>query len=341
MVLSAIQLSMWFTSLLRLMDTFLRISFLWWRFKMEFILALIPPYEYVLTKIKEPPKGIILAIVDIFFVTIHFLVLFFGYFLALPFLGIKKIYSFVLSFQFSDFLSRSPTSKRYTIFRDDGITLHTSPGDFSKLYSCAFAARASGTDAVAFDVDSFDVAMDNCASRTMTFCKEDFISEIVPPDINHITGAGGAVAVKGMGDVEYFVTDDKGARHSLIIRDALYVPSVPFRLIAINQYAQQLEGTPMSEGTGIFSFGWHSKFRWNNQQFCKTIIHRENIDIPVMEVNNGNGTYSKFHKSFSKFFDTKNDCSVAFRCTSVHDQRPDAPLLPPEDNTILSQICCF
>lgn len=70
-----------------------------------------------------------------------------------------------------------------------------------------------------------------------------------------------------MGDIQYFVIDDKGDRHSLIIKGALYVPSVPFRLVAVNQLAQQMEGTPMSEGTGIFSFGWHSKFRWDNQRF--------------------------------------------------------------------------
>ena len=127
MVLSTVQLSMWFASLLRLMDTFLRISLLWQRFKMEFILSLIPLYEYVLTKIKEPPKGIIRAIIDFLFVLSHFLVLFFGYILAILCLGIKKTYSFVFSFKFSDIFSRSPTSQRYTIFQDDGITLNTPP----------------------------------------------------------------------------------------------------------------------------------------------------------------------------------------------------------------------
>lgn len=178
-----------------------------------------------------------------------------------------------------------PTFIKRPIFHADGKTIDLQSSTYHHLKTYAFAARAAGTDTVPFDVDSFDIAMDNCASRTMTFCPSDFITPIVDADVKSVTGAGGGVSVQGMGDVQYSVVDDDGMYHSLVIKDTLYVPSVPFRLLSANQLAKQIEKVPGSEGTGIFSFGWHSKFKWNHQQYCKTIVHRENIDIPVMEAN--------------------------------------------------------
>ena len=52
-----------------------------------------------------------------------------------------------------------------------------------------------------------------------------------------------------------------------------------------------------------------------------------------MEVNTGNGTYTSFHKSFSRHFETTSNMGTAFRCTPAHDSQPSSPLLPPEDAT--------
>ena len=143
------------------------------------------------------------------------------------------------------------------------VPLYNTLSIYNRLIAYAFAARASGTDGISFDSDSFDIAMDNCASHTMTFCASDFITPIIPADISYITGAGGSVPIQGMGDVEYFVTDGDGTNHLITIKNALFVPGLPFRLLAISQLAKQIEKVENSEGTGIFSFGWHSKFKWN------------------------------------------------------------------------------
>ena len=134
---------------------------------------------------------------------------------------------------------------------------------------------------------------------------------------------------EGMGDIEYLVTDDDGVQHSLLIKDSLYVPAMPFRLLAVNQLAKQIEGRPGSEGTGFFSFGCHSKFKWKQQQFCKTIPHRENIDIPVMEANCGNRTYSHFHKNFLALCDNTSDFAASFH--TVPSSEPLSPILPSTD----------
>ena len=365
-VLSHFQLSMWFAHLLGFTNLF-GILFLSWKgFRNEFLLVMIPPYSYLFEKIKEPPKGLLHSIFDIIFISGHFLYLFLRYIIIIiwhysSMATVKKgfvyilqllqlfghhllrlpiyilsaqlhliisIYKLVLPLYYGSYI---PSSSRSTnsIFLPDGITLNPHSNGFDSLMSCAFAARAAATDGIPFDVDSFDIGMDNCASRTMTFCKTDFITPLKSSDISHITGTGGSVKVEGMGDVEYFVTDDDGVNHSLVIKDALYVPAMPFRLMAVNQYAKQIEGKPGSEGTGIFSFGWHSKFKWKKQQFCKTIPHRENIDIPVMIVNNGNKTYSHFHKSFMSLYDCEPNFAASFH--SVTSSDPLVPILPDSD----------
>ena len=89
-----------------------------------------------------------------------------------------------------------------TVKKLDSVTLQTHSKCFNDLISCAFVARAAGTDCIPFDVDSFDVGMDNCASRAMSFCKSDFITPLKTPDVTCITGAGGSVKVEGMGDIQ-------------------------------------------------------------------------------------------------------------------------------------------
>ena len=337
-------------------------------FLFEFVIFIAPPYSFLLQKIKEPPDGIIRIIVDCLFILGHFLYLLLFYIylsinyhyntfsiqdtffsiyhlttlilhhlIKLPVYGIQ-IFILILRSTYNvitQLYKKCHSSSHGTLFDSNGTHLNFHSATFRNLSSCAFAARAAGSDAISFDADSFDIAMDNCASKTMTFCKEDFITPIGEADVHSITGAGGNAMVKGMGDVEYFVVDDDGVGHSIIIKDALYVPDVPFRLMAVNQFAKQVEGREGSEGTGIFSFGWHSKFKWQGQKYCKTIVHRENIDIPVMEVNCGNKTYSNFYKSFTAIFDDSPNCSAAFH--TIPSSEPIAPILPDDDRIDIEQ----
>ena len=170
---------------------------------------------------------------------------------------------------------------------------------------------------IPFDTDSIFLAMDTCASVTMTFAKDDFLSPLEPPSIHHIQGAGGLVEVKGVGTIKYVIQDDEGVNHDLIIKNALYVPTLPFRLFSINQFSQQNEPSQFSEGTGIFSFGWHSKFLWNNKQNCKTIIHPEGVRIPLMRVGVGNSKYTSFLATCKNYVTNTPDSFVALRANEL------------------------
>ena len=291
MVLSHYQVSMWFAYLLGFSNIFSIISFSWKAFQQEFFLLMIPPYTFLLEKIKEPPKGIISMFFDIIFVTGHFLyrllryfalilhhysslsvqkdlfrslfsksIILLHYFIRMP-IYLLSVIIYILVFLYKlllpIYIGYSPSHApkvNHSIFLSDGITIKNTSKCFNDLTICAFLGRVAGTDSIPFDVDSFDIGMDNCASRTMSFCKSDFITPLQPPDVTHITGAGVSVKVESMGDIEYFVTDGNGVQHSLIIKNSLYVPAMPFRLMAVNQFAKQVEGVVGSEGTGIFFF---------------------------------------------------------------------------------------
>ena len=274
---------MWWCHFFGILNAFCQILLHWNNFTNEFLHFLIPPYLFVLDRIKEPPKGFILNIFDMFFITSHFFIRLIRYVHIIfqhtmttssfrnTLSSAISVFSFLLQFSLylviriplytmhilhlgstsfyrlttticSTFIDPFPPSPvipvRYSIFQQDGITLNNTSSTFDKLLSYALTARIAGTDAISFDSDSFDIAMGNCASRTMTFNRSDFISPIKQSQIQHITGAGGSVPVKGVGDVEYFVTDDNGDRHSLIVSDALYVPGLPFRLLAVNQLSK-------------------------------------------------------------------------------------------------------
>lgn len=72
-VLSNYQISMWFSHLLGLLDMFYILSRSWKYFLLEFLTLFSPPYEFLLCRIKEPPDGAILLILDLVFILGHFL----------------------------------------------------------------------------------------------------------------------------------------------------------------------------------------------------------------------------------------------------------------------------
>ena len=79
MVLSQYQLSMWFAHLLAFMNVFSYILLSWKLFNLELRDTACPPYEYLLSKIKEPPKGFLLLLLDSIFYLGHFLLISFRY----------------------------------------------------------------------------------------------------------------------------------------------------------------------------------------------------------------------------------------------------------------------
>jgi len=79
----------------------------------------------------------------------------------------------------------------------------------------AMATSSTCPHRVHFDTDSYDILVDNCCSKSITNCLEDFIT---PPKSSRmiIKGFNGATATTKVGTVQWKLQDDNGKVHTII-----------------------------------------------------------------------------------------------------------------------------
>ena len=89
---------------------------------------------------------------------------------------------------------------------------------------------------------SFPVCWDSGCSIAVTFCEEDFVGEIVRPNmLVRLTGLAKGLKIKGKGKVRWSFEDDDGnIRHLLL--DAYLVPEATMRLIGTKSLLEQYPG---------------------------------------------------------------------------------------------------
>ena len=161
-----------------------------------------------------PPKGFIFITIDLLFVGLNFIYLFIIYNWM-----ISKHYILLFQQNFIWFYTKDKISvfsnSNPTKYSVDGQkllhTLKTHP--LERILG--LSAKDIKNHFIPFDTDSIFLAMNTCASVTMTFAKDDFISPLEPPSIHHIQGAGGLVEVKEVGTIKYVIQDDEGINTSL------------------------------------------------------------------------------------------------------------------------------
>lgn len=79
------------------------------------------------------------------------------------------------------------------------------------------ASQGTASANLAFDSDSVEIHVDNCASRCVTNSADDFV---LPPQlvVGRVKGLGGQkVAVHAIGTIRWTLEDDEGASHSFMI----------------------------------------------------------------------------------------------------------------------------
>jgi hypothetical protein len=133
----------------------------------------------------------------------------------------------------------------------------------------AFSAGAAQGPPFAYDSDSFMIAVDNCATSSMTNRMEDFVGEPVPVNTT-IKGVGGPAQAKFKGTVRWRIEDDQGKIHVLTLPGTHYAPGLPFRLLSPQHWAQQVgEGKETYQVTRSTQIELH----WGSQgdQHLRTI----------------------------------------------------------------------
>eukprot|EP00978_Attheya_sp_CCMP212_P046714 scaffold407103_cov35-Attheya_sp.AAC.1 len=99
------------------------------------------------------------------------------------------------------------------------------------------------------DSDSFVIAIDNCCTTSVTNNLKDFVT---PPKNRNTSVAGmrGIIVATKRGTIRWKIEDDDGKVHTINLKNALYAPSAPFRLLSPQHWSQQVDNNyPVRHGT--------------------------------------------------------------------------------------------
>ena len=91
---------------------------------------------------------------------------------------------------------------------------------------------------VSFDCDSRLLRIDNCATRSISPCITDFVSDLQPVPNTKVQGVSGKIGNIMGGTIRWNIEDDFGKVHSINLPNSLYVPEATSRLLSPQHWAQ-------------------------------------------------------------------------------------------------------
>jgi hypothetical protein len=90
---------------------------------------------------------------------------------------------------------------------------------------------------VHFDSDSYDIFVDNCCSKSITNCLDDFLEPPRPSNLL-IKGFNGATTTTKVGTVQWPLQDDTGRVHRITLPHTYYSRHAEHRLLSPQHWAQ-------------------------------------------------------------------------------------------------------
>ena len=129
----------------------------------------------------------------------------------------------------------------------------------------------SGPRGVTFDTDSFEIGMDNRASRCMSHRIEDFDGPLRHSQ-KRVRGWMNALSSEvRIGTLRWVVEDDQGRRHVIRIPNSIYIPEGGVHLLSPQHWAQEAkDSTPRPRGTRCITYDDCIILEWNQCQFRRT-----------------------------------------------------------------------
>ena len=189
---------------------------------------------------------------------------------------------------------------------------------------------------IRYDSDSFQIALDNCASTCFTNNMNDFCEK--PTKVRQtVTGLGKAI-VEYKGTVLWCILDDQGRKHEFRIPNTHYQPSLPFRLLSPQRIAQVQKD---HEGTGTSTTGSHVELFWGGKRYKRTVPLNDS-NIAVFWSAPGNLRFSAFATQFEEppvaVTDDEDDEQVREPTSEATSETRNNPSeVPPEGETAEGQ----
>jgi hypothetical protein len=152
-----------------------------------------------------------------------------------------------------------------------------------------------------FDTDSFELYVDNCASRCITNDLRDFVDMPVPADVK-IYGTNGTSSGTLMGTVEWPIEDDTGRVHKIRIPCTIYSEGNRSKLLSPQHWSQEAnDRSPVRNGTWCATLDDRIILFWDQQQYKKTaylLPNRTNVGIICSA--HGTQQYERAYKTILK-----------------------------------------
>ena len=95
-----------------------------------------------------------------------------------------------------------------------------------------------------------------------------------------VTGVAGSLMASGIGIIEFMLTNNKGFKQKIKLKNVIYLPESAKHLISTTQWAQNRK-----DNSGILSCGTYSTFMRNNDANKKHIPRPPHFPIPLIPVN--------------------------------------------------------
>ena len=127
--------------------------------------------------------------------------------------------------------------------------------------------------------------LDNRASACITNCKEDFIGPPKRVD-RKVKGIKGHANATHRGTIKWYLEDDTGLVHIMMIQGAYLIPDAATRILSPQHLAQQAnDHYPKDEGTGSMTTSKNITLFWSQRQFVKTVLLDPRTNVGLTTTN--------------------------------------------------------
>ena len=141
------------------------------------------------------------------------------------------------------------------------------------------STRSNVKRPISFDLDSFVIAVDNCATRSITNDPNDFVETPRKVAVSSIKGISGLIQVLRQGTIKWNICDDEGKTHEMLLPNSFYVPRAPMRLLSPQHWAQSLAVAQKTQDATCITMAKEIQLKWDTFTRTISLDQRTNIGL--------------------------------------------------------------
>jgi hypothetical protein len=177
---------------------------------------------------------------------------------------------------------------------------------------------------VRFDSDSFLIGIDSHASRCMVNDTHLFEDLRLNKNNGQVSGIAAGLAIKGGGTFKFDITDNNGKRHTIRIKNSLYIPKMRRCLLLPQHWTQEAkDGETWMEFKREFPYD--CVLNWKGGK--KTIPNQPSTNVPVFYTALSSLCYRAFAATFkameASFFRREQVLQYPGRRNLMDDIQPE------------------